>query len=83
MSDKEAWEYASNLRIAVNLRRKLLLIVGTNGVLFSRTIEMVDALIQANRHFDFVLLPEKGHRLCLSPYWREATRRYFQEHLKP
>ena len=45
---------------------------------------MVDALIRANKHFDLVLLPEKGHSLPrISPYWREAIRRYFQEHLKP
>jgi len=83
-SNKKGYEYASNLPLASNLEGKLLLIVGTNDVLFSRTIKMVDALIRANKHFDLVLLPEKGHRLpSTSPYWREAIRRYFQEHLKP
>ena len=46
------------------------LIVGSNNVLLSRTIKMVDALIQANKHFDRILQPEKGHGLRLSPYWR-------------
>ena len=83
-NNKEGYEYASNLPFASNLEGKLLLIVGTNDVLFSRMIKMVDALIRANKHFDLVLLPEKGHSLWrLSPYWREAIRRYFQEHLEP
>jgi len=83
-SNKKGYEQASNLPLASNLRGKLLLIVGTNDVLFSRTIKMVDALIRANKHFDLVLLPEKGHPLSTtSPYWRQAIRRHFQEHLKP
>lgn len=82
-NNKVGYELASNLPLANNLDGRLLLIVGTNDVLFSRTMKMVDALIRANKHFDLVLLPEKGHSLRLSPYWREAIRRYFQEHLKP
>jgi len=82
-NNRKGYEYASNLPFASNLKGRLLLIVGTNDVLFSRTIKMVDALIRANKHFDLVLLPEKGHSLPLSPYWLEVIRRYFQEHLKP
>ena len=83
-NNKEGYELASNLRLANKLEGKLLLIVGTNDVLFSRTIKMVDALIRANQHFDLVLLPEKGHSLSTtSAYWREAIRRQFQDHLKP
>ncbi|MCH7549471.1 MAG: hypothetical protein IH969_08070 [Candidatus Krumholzibacteriota bacterium] len=42
------------------------------------------AAILEPKRFDLVLLPEKGHRLpTVSPYWREAIRRFFQEHLKP
>ncbi|MFQ5791349.1 MAG: DPP IV N-terminal domain-containing protein [Acidobacteriota bacterium] len=83
-NNKKGYEFASNLPMAKNLKGKLLLIVGTNDVLFSRTIKMVDALIRASKHFDLVLLPEKGHSLHgVSRYWREAIRCYFQEHLKP
>ncbi len=83
-NNKEGYELASNLRLANNLDGKLLLIVGTNDVLFSRTIKMVDALIRANKNLDLVLLPEKGHSLpTSSAYWREAIRRQFQDHLKP
>ena len=83
-NNKKGYEYASNIPLTSNLQGKLLLIAGTNDVLFSQTIKMVDALIKANKYFDLVLLPEKGHSLHrISPYWREAIRRYFQEHLRP
>lgn len=83
-SNKKGYEYASNLPLASNLKGKLLLIVGTNDLIFSRTIKMIDALTRADKHFDLVLLPDKGHSLhSATPYWREAIRRYFQEHLKP
>ncbi len=78
-NNQKGYEYASNLPLASDLNGKLLLIVGTDDVLFSQTIKMVDALIRANKHFDLILLPEKGHSLHgVSAYWREAIRRYFQ-----
>ena len=55
-------------------------------------MKMVDALIQAGKHFDLLVLPGAGHRYntgtSLSDRTRrtyvfEAIRRYFQEHLKP
>ena len=83
-NNQNGHQAASSLPLASNLKGKLLLIVGTNDLLFSRTIKMVDALIQANERFDLVLLPEKGHSLHrVSPYWRETIRHHFQEHLKP
>ena len=87
--NKEAYEYASNLRLADNLKGKLLLIHGTrdNVIPLSDTMKMADAFIQANKPFDVILIPEGGHinwRIGKSgTYWREAIRRYFQEHLKP
>ncbi len=70
-NNKEGYELASNLRLANNLEGKLLLIVGTNDVLFLRTIKMVDALIRANKHFDLVLLPENARcRTGRSWCWR-------------
>ena len=84
-NNKEGYEYASNLRFAHNLKGKLLLIVGTNDVLFAGTMKMVDALVRAGKPYDLIVLPEEGHgfRGTSAVYAREATRRYFQEHLKP
>jgi len=92
-SNKEAYEYASNLRLASNLRGKLLLIHGTNdiSVPFSHTMRMVDALNRAGKRYDLIVLPEWDHwgdysgrgNELLERYGLEAIRRYFQEHLKP
>jgi dipeptidyl-peptidase-4 len=81
--NKAAYDYGSNYWLAGNLRGKLLLIHGTSdvNVPFSVTMRMADALIRAGKFFDLIVLPEGTHRS--SDYSREATRRYFQEHLKP
>ena len=59
----EGYEYASNLRLAGNLEGKLLLIHGTSdtGGPFSGTMKMVEALVQAGRPYDLIVLPEEGH----------------------
>jgi len=86
--DREAHEYASNLRLAGNLEGNLLLIHGTSddSAPFSHTMKMVDVLIHAGKPYDLLIMPGQGHslwRLEHAVYWREAIRRYFQEHLKP
>lgn len=83
----ERYEYASNLRLASNLRGKLLLIQGTIDGNLSNIMKMADALIRADKQFDLLLLPELDHNIHrIRPrktYWRKAMGRYFQEHLKP
>jgi dipeptidyl aminopeptidase/acylaminoacyl peptidase len=46
---------------------------------------MVEALIEAGKTYDLLLLPGEDHRLTATGrrYARDATRRYFEEHLKP
>jgi len=90
LGNKEAYEYASNLNFAANLKGKLLLIHGTSDACapFSNTMKMVDAFIRAGKHFDLLVMPGQGHDITRrrgrsEPYWREAIRHYFQEHLKP
>jgi dipeptidyl aminopeptidase/acylaminoacyl peptidase len=86
-NNKDTYEYSSNLRLAGNLKGKLLLIHGTSDddVLFSTTMKMVEALIRAGKPYDLIVLPEERHRLTKTgaTYMVEAIRRYFQEHLKP
>lgn len=86
----EAYEYASNLRLAGNLQGKLLLIIGTSDVNtpFAHTMRMVAALAKAGKNFDMLVLPELNHaRVGVatdhSAYWNRRIARYFQEHLKP
>ncbi|MCA1676789.1 MAG: prolyl oligopeptidase family serine peptidase, partial [Actinobacteria bacterium] len=83
----DAYEYASNLRLAGNLEGKLLMIHGTADINapFSQTMKMADALIRANKLFDLLVLPGVAHFPSgeADRYWLDAIKRYFQEHLKP
>ena len=85
--NKEAYEYASNYRLAGNLRGKLLLIQGTSdlSVPISQTMRMVDALVRADKPFDLMILPEWGHwgNERIERYWMDRVVDYLQEHLKP
>ncbi|MHC4329608.1 MAG: S9 family peptidase [Planctomycetota bacterium] len=86
--NKEAYEYASNLRLAGNLKGKLLLLIGTSDPLFEQNMKMVEAFIRAGKPYDLNVFPEQGHGFIRQlgsssrHYW-ETLRRYFQEHLKP
>ena len=86
---QEAYEAASNIGLAENLKGKLLLIHGTYDrfVLFSHTLKMVDALTKSNKRFDLIVLPEWGHfsngTQQLTEYRLESYRRHFVEHLGP
>jgi dipeptidyl aminopeptidase/acylaminoacyl peptidase len=51
-------------------------------------MKLVEALIQAGKPYDLLVLPEQPHwpfdgAILSLRYVQEATRRYFQEHLKP
>ncbi|MBI2956954.1 MAG: DPP IV N-terminal domain-containing protein [Acidobacteria bacterium] len=85
--NEKAYADASNPALAANLKGKLLLIHGTSDkdVPISHTMKMVEALIQAGKPYDLLILPEQPHepRGISWTYMREAVRRYFQEHLKP
>lgn len=83
----DAYEYASNLRLAGNLEGKLMLIHGTADINapFSQTMKMAEALIRAKKPFDLLVLPGEGHFFAgeADGYLMEAMRRYLEEHLKP
>ncbi len=83
-NDNEGYEYGSNRRFAGKLKGKLFLIYTSDWYTSSQTMKMVAALIRAGKPYDLIFLPEQSHLSTLrSTYWREAIRRYFQEHLKP
>src|SRR5262245_2853914 len=84
--DKVTFEYDidKNQDIAKNLKGKLLLITGDidNNVHPANTYRVVDALIKANKRFDFILLPGLRHSFAaVSEYvsWRRID--YFAQHL--
>ncbi|MDA2930967.1 S9 family peptidase, partial [Acidobacteria bacterium AH-259-O06] len=90
-NNKQGYEYSSNLRVARNLKGKLLMIIGTsdiNGPSFAETMKMVEAFIRAGKPYDLAVFPEQPHPThkwtpVSFRYMQEAIRRYFQEHLKP
>jgi dipeptidyl aminopeptidase/acylaminoacyl peptidase len=86
VDDKVTFQYDidKNQDIAKNLKGHLLLITGDidNNVHPSNTYRVVDALIRANKRFDFIVLPGQRHGYTTDGdyvYWRRVD--YFAEHL--
>ena len=83
--NRDGYEYGSSLKLAANLKGKLLLIHGTSDVnaTFSATMKMVDALMQAGKPYDLIVFPESTHGLTgrAREYWLDAARKYFVENL--
>ncbi len=70
--------------LAPNLKGNLLLETGDmdNNVHPANTIRLVNALIKANKRFDFMLLPGKPHAYGDdTPYTNHLMFEYFSEHL--
>ncbi len=78
-------EYAeqSNVTQAHRLRGKLLLIVGEldRNVDPSSTMQVVNALIKADRDFDFLIVPGAGHGAGESPYGQRRRQDFFVRNL--
>ncbi len=73
-----------NSELAGNLKGKLLLVTGDidNNVHPANTIRMAEALIKANKRFDFLLLPGQRHGFGnMSEYFFWKMGDYFAEHL--
>ena len=73
-----------NPDLAKNLKGNLLLVTGDidNNVHPAGTIRMANALIKANKRFDFILLPGQRHGygdMTEYFFWRMAD--YFSDHL--
>jgi len=74
----------SNVHLAENLKGKLLLACGDmdDNVHPAMTLQLVDALIKANKNFDFLLLPNSNH--SFRPHREYFYRKrwdYFVRHL--
>jgi dipeptidyl aminopeptidase/acylaminoacyl peptidase len=70
--------------LAPNLKGKLLLATGDmdNNVHPANTIRLVNALIKANKRFDFMIYPGKPHGYGdMQPYMNRLMFEYFSEHL--
>ncbi len=80
------WEYEieRNSDLAANLKGHLLLTTGDNdnNVHHAGTFRMAEALIRANKRFDFFIFPGQRHGFGdMSNYWFWLRAEYFVKHL--
>ncbi|NJD11465.1 MAG: S9 family peptidase [Gemmatimonadetes bacterium] len=74
----------ANHELAANLKGRLLLVHGDmdNNVHPAGTIRLANALIKANKRFDFFLMPGKPHAYGdMQEYFTRMMFEYFAEHL--
>jgi dipeptidyl aminopeptidase/acylaminoacyl peptidase len=77
------YDNQANQLVAKNLKGKLLLAHGTmdENVPPYNTLLVVDALIKANKDFDLLMLPNRGHGFGNEPYMVRRRWDYFVKHL--
>lgn len=76
------YEASSNVANAYKLQGKLLLILGEmdENVDPSSTMQLINALVKANKNFDFLEIPGMGHSLG-GDYGEHKRRDFFVKHL--
>lgn len=77
------YEEQSNVTQAHRLQGKLLLTVGEldRNVDPASTMQVVGALIKADKDFDLIIVPGAGHGAGESPYGRRRRAEFFVRHL--
>lgn len=77
------YDNQANQLLAKNLKGKLLIAHGTmdSNVPPSNTLLLVNALIEANKDFDMLMLPNRGHGFGNEPYMMRRRWDYFVRHL--
>jgi len=77
------YDNQANQLAVENLRGKLLIAHGTmdNNVPPSNTMVVVNALIDANKDFDFILFPNRRHGFWSEPYTMRRRWDYLVRHL--
>src|SRR5437762_460525 len=73
----------SNVTMAPKLTGKLLLMVGEQdtNVDPASTMQVVNALIKANKDFDLLVVPGANHGVAGSPYGRRKVQDFFVRNL--
>jgi dipeptidyl-peptidase-4 len=73
----------SNVTLAGRLEGELLLIVGEldRNVDPASTMQVVDALIDADKDFELLVMPGVGHGASGTEYGRRRTIDFFERHL--
>ena len=72
-----------NASLAPRLQGKLLLAWGEmdDNVPPALTLQLVDALMRANRDFDVFVVPNGSHAMSMNPYFKRRRWDYFVQHL--
>ncbi len=78
-----SYDNQANQLVAENLKGKLLLAHGTmdTNVPAYNTLLVVDALIAADKDFDLIMMPNRGHGFGNEPYMMRRRWDYFVRHL--
>jgi dipeptidyl-peptidase 4 len=73
------YDEQSNVTLAKNLQGKVLLMVGEmdRNVDPASTMQVCNALIKANKDFEFVVVPGAGHGVAGSPYGKRRLQDFF------
>jgi dipeptidyl-peptidase 4 len=77
------YESQANYRLARNLRGRLFLMHGDmdDNVHPALTLRLVHALVEENKDFDLLILPDLAHGVTQEPYVIRRTWDYFVRHL--
>jgi dipeptidyl aminopeptidase/acylaminoacyl peptidase len=78
-----SYDNQANQLVAGNLKGKLLLAHGTmdSNVPPYNTLVVVDALIEANKDFDLIMMTNRRHGFASEPYMQRRRWDYFVRHL--
>ena len=79
----DSYDSQANQNLAKNLKGKLLIAHGTldTNVPPYNTLLVVNELVKANKDFDLLLLPNRGHGFASEPYMIRRRWDYFVKHL--
>jgi dipeptidyl aminopeptidase/acylaminoacyl peptidase len=85
LDNAAGFDMGSNIKRASALRGKLKIMHGTSDVMapFSTTMRMTQALIEANKTFDLLIMPGQPHGPpgAAGRYYREDVRRFMATYL--
>lgn len=80
----DGFDSQANQNLAENLKGKLLLMYGTldDNVHPNATLLLIDELIEHNKDFDLIVMPNRNHGYSNEPYVVRRTWDYFVRHLR-
>ncbi len=79
----DSYTRSSNVTDAHKLQGKLFLLVGEmdQNVDPASTMQVVNALIKANKDFDLLVMPGAGHGVTSTPYGARRLEEFFVQNL--